>query len=30
MAKKTGIRETYLWATTFALLVLGAWMYFKK
>jgi len=30
MAKKTRIRETYLSATTFALMVLGAWMYFKN
>jgi hypothetical protein len=30
MGKKTGIRESYLWATTFGLMVLGAWMYFKK
>jgi hypothetical protein len=30
MAKKTGIRESHLWATTFALMVLGVWMYFKK
>jgi len=30
MAKKTGISDTYLLATTLVLLVLGAWMYLKK
>lgn len=30
MRKKTGISDRYLWATTLALMVLGAWMFIKK
>jgi LPXTG-motif cell wall-anchored protein len=30
MAKKTGMSGSTLWIVTIVLLVLGAWMYFKR
>ncbi len=30
MAKKTGISDSSLWIVTVVLLVLTAWMYFKR
>jgi hypothetical protein len=30
MLKKTGIRDSSLWVVTVMLVVLSAWMYFKR
>jgi len=30
MAKKTGMSDSYLWIITIALMLVGAWMYFKR